>query len=77
MKDLLVLIVKQIVKHPDEVSVTDKQENGELTLQLRVSPEDMGIVIGKGGKVIKAIRNLIRTKAILQNSRVNLILIEE
>ena len=78
MKDLLTVIVKNIVKHPDDVSIKDTVgQEGEIDLELRVSPEDMGLVIGKGGKVIKSIRNLLRTKAILENKRVNLLLAED
>ncbi len=78
MKDLLTVIVKNIVKHPDEISIADSVgQEGEIVLELRVSPEDMGLVIGKGGKVIKSIRNLLRTKAILENKRVNLLLDED
>lgn len=78
MKDLLLFLVKGIVNHPDEVSVNESTGGeGEAVLELKVSPEDMGLVIGKGGKVIRSIRNLIRTKAVLDNKRVNLILIED
>ena len=78
MKDLLTVIVKNIVKHPDDVSIKDTVgQEGEIDLELRVSPEDMGLVIGNGGKVIKSIRNLLRTKAILENKRVNLLLAED
>ena len=78
MKDLLTFLVKNIVKHPDKVSITESAgQEGEINLELRVSPEDMGLVIGKGGKVIKSIRNLLRTKAILENKRVNLLLDED
>lgn len=78
MKDLLLFIVKNIVTKPEEVSVNEATlQGGELSLELKVSPEDMGLVIGKGGKVIKSVRNLIRTKAILENKRVNLVLAED
>ncbi len=78
MKDLLSLIVENIVKNPSEVVVSEtKDPSGEILLELKVSADDMGLVIGKGGKVIKSIRNLIRTKALLENKRVNLLLVEE
>lgn len=78
MKEMLSFIVKSIVENPKDISISDSVgSTGELTLELKVSPEDMGLVIGKGGKVIKAIRNLIRTKAILENKRVNLVLVED
>ena len=78
MRDLLLFIVKGIVGKPDEVSVSvTTDQTGELLLEFKVSPEDMGLVIGKGGKVIKSIRNLVRTKAVLENKRVNLVLVED
>ena len=77
MKELLSYIVEHIVSHPEDVQI-EKEENeaGFITLRLRVHPEDMGIVIGKGGNVIRAIRNLLRVKAIKENKRVNLELVE-
>ena len=46
MKDLLLYIARNLVDHPDQVSVTEVQGDGELTLELRVAPDDMGKVIG-------------------------------
>jgi len=77
MKDLLSYIVEHIVSHPEEVEIEeDESEEGFINLRLRVHPEDMGIVIGKGGNIIRAIRNLLRVKAIEENKRVNLELVE-
>ncbi|HSX57663.1 MAG TPA: KH domain-containing protein [Candidatus Saccharimonadales bacterium] len=77
MGDLLLFIVKNIVTEPEHVSVEEvKAPTGEINLELKVSPMDMGIVIGKGGKVIKSLRNLVKTKAILENKRVNIVLVE-
>ena len=47
MKDLLLYIARNLVENPDAVSVTEVEKDGELTLQLRVAPEDMGKVIGR------------------------------
>lgn len=78
MKELVKFIVENIVQNPKEVSVNETQgPEGETVIELKVNPTDMGLVIGKGGKVIKSIRNLIRTKAILDNQRVNLVLFDE
>lgn len=78
MKELLSFIVENIVKNPSEVSISESNNpSGEILLELKVAQDDMGLVIGKGGKVIKSIRNLIRTKALLENKRVNLLLVEE
>ena len=72
MQELLEFIVKGIVTKPEEVKVTpETSPEGELNLKLKVAPEDMGTVIGKGGRIIRAIRSLIRIKAIHEDKRVN------
>ena len=76
MKELTNLIVKNIVDHPDKVDITQEEEAGFLNLKLSVSPEDMGKVIGKGGKVIKAIRTLLKIGAIKTKQKVFLSLVE-
>ncbi|MBI2595846.1 KH domain-containing protein [Candidatus Daviesbacteria bacterium] len=76
MKDLVEYIVKQIVNNPDDVSVDEENSEGRVNLTLGVNPEDMGIVIGKGGHTIKAIRKLLIIRAMADNSLVNLQLAE-
>ena len=51
------------MEHPDQVTVTEVQNGEELTLELRVAPEDMGKVIGRQGRIAKEIRTLIRSYA--------------
>ena len=63
MKDLLLYIARSLVEHPDQVSVTEVEHDGELTLELRVAPEDMGKVIGRQGRIAKEIRTVIRSYA--------------
>ena len=63
MKDLLLYIARNLVENPDAVSVTEVEKDGELTLQLRVAPEDMGKVIGRQGRIAKEIRTLIHSYA--------------
>ena len=53
MKDLLLYIARSLVEHPDDVTVTEKQGADELTLELRVAPDDMGKVIGRQGRIAK------------------------
>jgi predicted RNA-binding protein YlqC (UPF0109 family) len=78
MKELLEYVVKQITDKPEEVVIEEKKEEGGFVLlTLRVAPEDMGRVIGKKGKIISAIRQLLRVKAIKTNQRVALKLIDE
>ena len=54
MKDLLLYIAKNLVEHPDEVTVTEKQGTDELTLELHVAPDDMGKVIGRSHPLLCA-----------------------
>ena len=63
MKDLLLYIAQNLVENPDAVSVTEIERDGELTLELREAPEDMGKVIGRQGRIAKEIRTLIRSCA--------------
>lgn len=63
MKDLLLYIAKNLVDNPDAVSVTEIPGEDELTLQLRVAPEDMGKVIGRQGRIAKEIRTVVRSYA--------------
>lgn len=60
MKDTLVYLVSQIVDHPDDVTVQERKLEQGLTLVLSVHPEDMGKVIGKSGRIIRAIRDLVK-----------------
>lgn len=63
MKDLVEVIAKSLVENPDEVVVT-KKENGKTTvIELKVAPSDMGKVIGKQGRVAKAIRSVVKAAA--------------
>ena len=63
MKDLLLYIAKNLVEHPEEVTVTEKRGADELTLERRVAPVDMGKVIGRQGRIAKEIRTVIRSYA--------------
>lgn len=74
MEDLVLYIVKSLVSKPEEVKLDSKNEDGMLSLQLSVAPEDMGIVIGKMGQTIRSIRKLLVARVIAENRdlRVNL-----
>lgn len=77
MKDTLNYLVKSIVDQPDRVAVAEtSDQSGTVTLEISVDPTDMGKVIGKGGKIIKALRDLVRILAVKQNRRVNVVLKE-
>ena len=76
MKELANLIVKNIVDNPNKVNISEQEDQGYINLKLSVSPEDMGKVIGKGGKVIKAIRTLLKINSIKTKQKVFLSLVE-
>ncbi len=76
MKDLVEYIVKQIVNNPDAVIVDEAQSEGATNLTLAVDNSDMGIIIGKAGQTIKAIRKILTIRAMADNVRVNLQLME-
>ena len=63
MKELLLYIARSLVEHPDDVTVTEVQGTDELTLELRVNPDDMGKVIGRQGRIAKEIRTIMRSYA--------------
>ena len=64
MKDLVEVIAKALVDHPDEVSVSEKENGRSLTVELHVAPSDMGKVIGKQGRIAKAIRTVVKVGVI-------------
>ena len=59
MKDLLIYVARNLVEHPDAVSVTEVRRDEELMLELRVAPDDMGKVIGRQGRIAREIRKLL------------------
>lgn len=60
MQDLLRMIATELVDHPEEVSVSQKEVDDKIVLELKVAPEDMGKVIGKQGRIAKSIRTIIK-----------------
>ena len=71
MKDLLLYIARSLVEHPDDVTVTEKQGADELTLELRVAPDDMGKVIGRQGRIVKELRILMKAVAQRKGKKVS------
>lgn len=63
MKELVKVIAMALVDHPDAVEVTEKETDKSIVLELRVAPEDMGKVIGKQGRIAKAIRTVVKSAA--------------
>ncbi|OGG40116.1 hypothetical protein A3A21_01790 [Candidatus Jorgensenbacteria bacterium RIFCSPLOWO2_01_FULL_45_25b] len=71
-KEFLEYLVKSIVDNPDDVRVERKIDEMGVLLMLKVSPQDMGQVVGRQGSTAKAIRTLLRIVGIKNNARVNL-----
>ena len=71
MKGLLEVIAKSLVDNPDEVVVTEKGTEKGLVLELKVAPSDMGKVIGKQGRIAKAIRSVVKAAASRENKQVS------
>ena len=68
MAELVEFLAKSLVDHPEAVSVTQSEAQDVILLELRVAPEDMGKVIGKQGRIAKAIRALVKA-ATLKNDK--------
>ena len=71
LKGTLVNIAKAIVEHPDDVCVIEEIDGNKVNLILNVAENDMGMVIGKGGKIAKAIRTVMRAAANATGKEVN------
>ncbi len=72
MKEVLETIARALVDTPDEVNVTEiEHEDGTITLELRVASGDMGKVIGKQGRIAKAIRTVVKAAASNENKKVS------
>ncbi len=67
LKETLIDIAKAIVDHPDDVTVAENEDESVITLTLSVNPDDMGMVIGRNGKIAKAIRTVIKAAAVTGN----------
>lgn len=72
MKELVEIIARALVDHPEEVVVTQRENDKELVLELKVAESDMGKVIGKQGRIAKAIRSVVKAAAAKENIKVML-----
>jgi len=70
MKELVEIIAKSLVDNPDMVQVNEIKGEQSIILELKVAQEDMGKVIGKQGRIAKAIRTVVKAAAIKENKRV-------
>ena len=71
MKELVEVIAKALVEHPDEVVVTETKDGADYNLQLHVASSDMGKVIGKQGRIAKSIRAVVKAASTRDNLKVD------
>lgn len=76
MKDLVEFIAKSLVENPDEVVVTEREEEDSIIIELAVAPSDMGKVIGKQGRIAKAIRAVVKAASSKYDKKVNVKILE-
>jgi len=70
MKELVEVIAKSLVDKPDEVNVTEREDAGAIVVELRVAQSDMGKVIGKQGRIAKAIRTVVKAASSGEDKKV-------
>ena len=70
MKELVEVIAKALVDNPEEVVVTESMKGEDTLIELKVSPADMGKVIGKQGRIAKAIRSVVKAAASKEDKKV-------
>ncbi|RKN86544.1 KH domain-containing protein [Paenibacillus ginsengarvi] len=71
MRDLITVLAKALVDHPEDVVVSEVEEKDEIVYRLSVHPSDMGKVIGKQGRIAKALRTVVTSAAVKHNKRVS------
>jgi uncharacterized protein len=76
VKDLLELIAKSMVDHPEEVSVSEVDEGDETFFEIRVAPDDLGKVIGRQGRTARALRTLLGVAGMKRRRRLVLDIVE-
>jgi predicted RNA-binding protein YlqC (UPF0109 family) len=72
VNELLLYLARQLVAHPDEVSVTEVETAEGVVLELRVADGDVGRVIGRGGRTARALRTVVRAAAVRDGRRANI-----
>ena len=79
MQDLLDYIVKNLVSNPEAVEIHASEDDQGVNFNLKVAPDDMGVVIGRSGQTIRAIRKLLVVRAMAENPslRVNVTILDE
>ena len=72
MKELVEYMVKALVEHPEEIVVTETENDGVISLTLNVASDDMGKVIGKQGRIAKAMRSVLKAVAAKEGKKADL-----
>lgn len=76
MKELLEHLARALVDHPDQVRVESREDERAVTLELQVAPSDMGKVIGRHGRIAKAIRTVVSAAAVTERKKVFVEIVE-
>ncbi|MBP3879908.1 MAG: KH domain-containing protein [Lachnospiraceae bacterium] len=76
MKELVEVIAKALVDHPEEVVVTEREDGDDLILELKVASQDMGKVIGRQGRIAKAIRSVVKAASTRTDKRVTVDIVQ-
>jgi predicted RNA-binding protein YlqC (UPF0109 family) len=76
MKELVEVIAKSLVDHPEDVVVTEKEDGENLILELKVASQDMGKVIGRQGRIAKAIRSVVKAASTKTDKKVTVEIIQ-
>ena len=77
MANLVEIIARALVSKPDEVNVTEEIDGKNIVIKLRVADDDIGKIIGKSGRIAKALRTVVKAAAIKQNLRVTVEIVED
>jgi len=75
--ELVEFLVRSIVESPDDVEIEEYEEEGELVLEVKVADDDLGRVIGREGRVAKAIRTIARAAGAREDRRVSVDIVED
>ena len=70
MKNLVEVIAKELVDYPNQVVVSEREDDQTIVVELKVAPEDMGKIIGKQGRIAKAIRSVVKSASAASNKKV-------
>ncbi len=76
-RDLVEFVAKSLVDQPEAVQVREVASNQVVTIQLRVAPDDVGKIIGKHGRIVKALRTLLKAAAVQSQQRVMVEIVHE